>query len=42
MRSDCVNRGKDDATHYVFFFVIFQIQFTLFNELPVCFYIEHG
>lgn len=41
MRSDCVNRGKDDATHYVFF-VIFQIQFTLFNELPVCFYIEHG
>lgn len=40
MRSDCVNRGKDDATHV--FFVIFQIQFTLFNELPVCFYIEHG
>lgn len=39
-RGDCVNRGKDDVTH--FFFFIFQIQFTLFNELPVCFYIEHG
>lgn len=24
MRSDCVNRGKDDATHYVFFLSFFK------------------
>lgn len=34
-----VQQKGDDVTHCFF---IFQIQFTLFNVLPVCFFIEHG